>query len=147
MTAPLFYPSPLPPHQVLFLNDRLTPEGGMLFAGDSTGAVYQWDIGRRELVASWKGHEGSVWGLHMATFALISGGLDGMVKLWDPRTRELIRQLYKHTSSVCSFSVQANVFYSCCDDKKVICWDVAQLRQVKVFDGHKDKVYREVRCS
>jgi len=24
---------------------------------------------------------------------------------------------------------------------------VAQLRQVKVFDGHKDKVYREVRCS
>jgi WD40 repeat protein len=37
--------------------------------------------------------------------------------------------------------------YSCCDDKKVICWDVAQLRQVKVFDGHKDKVYREVRCS
>ena len=37
--------------------------------------------------------------------------------------------------------------YSCGDDKKVICWDVAQLRQVKVFDGHKVKVYREVRCS
>ena len=33
--------------------------------------------------------------------------------------------------------------YSCCDDKKVICWDVAELRTIKVFDGHKDKVYRE----
>ena len=26
--------------------------------------------------------------------------------------------------------------YSCCDDKKVISWDVVALKQVKVFDGH-----------
>ena len=31
--------------------------------------------------------------------------------------------------------------YSCCDDKKVISWDVINLKPVKVFDGHKDKVY------
>ena len=33
--------------------------------------------------------------------------------------------------------------YSCCDDKKVISWDVINLKPAKVFDGHKDKVYRE----
>ena len=131
---------PPPPYQVLFLNDRLTPEGGMLFAGDSTGAVYQWDIGRRELVSSWKGHEGSVWGLHMATFALISGGLDGMVKLWDPRTRELIRQLYKHTSSVCSFSVQANVFYSCAVDNIIKVWDWKDGTCLGTMHGHRETV-------
>ena len=131
---------PPPPHQVLFLNDRLTPEGGMLFAGDSTGAVYQWDLGRRELVSSWKGHEGSVWGLHMATFALISGGLDGMVKLWDPRTRELIRQLYKHTSSVCSFSVQANVFYSCAVDNIIKVWDWKDGTCLGTMHGHRETV-------
>ena len=125
---------------MLFLNDRLTPEGGMLFAGDSTGAVYQWDIGRRELVSSWKGHEGSVWGLHMATFALISGGLDGMVKLWDPRTRELIRQLYKHTSSVCSFSVQANVFYSCAVDNIIKVWDWKDGTCLGTMHGHRETV-------
>ena len=32
--------------------------------------------------------------------------------------------------------------YSCCDDKKVISWDVINLKPAKVFDGHKDKVYR-----
>jgi WD40 repeat protein len=140
VTAPLFYPSPPPPYQVLFLNDRLTPEGGMLFAGDSTGAVYQWDIGRLELVSSWKGHEGSVWELHMATFALISGGLDGMVKLWDPRTRELIRQLYKHTSSVCSFSVQANVFYSCAVDNIIKVWDWKDGTCLGTMHGHRETV-------
>eukprot|EP00966_Prymnesium_polylepis_P075636 1754233-Prymnesium_polylepis.1 len=72
---------------------------------------------------SWKGHEGSVWGMLMASFALISGSLDGMVKLWDLRTRELMRQLYKHSSSVCSFSVQANVFYSCAVDNIIKVWD------------------------
>ena len=30
--------------------------------------------------------------------------------------------------------------YSCCDDKKVICWDAIALKQEKIFDGHKDKV-------
>ena len=30
--------------------------------------------------------------------------------------------------------------YSCCDDKKVICWDAIALKQEKTFDGHKDKV-------
>ena len=30
----------------------------LLFAGDSTGAIYQWDIGRKELIQSWRGHEG-----------------------------------------------------------------------------------------
>ena len=43
-----------------------------------------------------------VWGMLMASFALITGGLDGMVKLWDPRTRALQRQLYRHNQSVCS---------------------------------------------
>ena len=57
-----------------------------------------------------------MWGMLMSTFALISGGLDGMVKLWDPRTRNLIRRLYRHNQSVCSFSVQANVFFSCAVD-------------------------------
>ena len=40
--------------EVLFLDDRLTPEGGMLFAGDSTGAIYQWDIAAKELIQSWR---------------------------------------------------------------------------------------------
>ena len=126
--------------EVLFLDDRLTPEGGMLFAGDSTGAIYQWDIGRRALSHSWKAHEGSVWGMLMASFALISGGLDGMVKLWDPRTRSLLRQLYKHTSSVCSFSVQANVFYSCAVDNIIKVWDWKDGTCLGTMHGHRETV-------
>ena len=126
--------------EVLFLDDRLTPEGGMLFAGDSTGAIYQWDIAAKELIQSWRGHEGSVWGMLMSTFALISGGLDGMVKLWDPRTRDLIRQLYKHNSSVCSFSVQANVFYSCAVDNIIKVWDWKDGTCLGTMHGHRETV-------
>jgi WD40 repeat protein len=102
--------------EALYLEGRESLEGGILFAGDSTCTVYEWDIQRRELSHLWKAHEGSVWGMLMASFALISGGLDVMVKLWNPRTRELIRQLYRHNQAVCSLSVQADVFYSCAVD-------------------------------
>ena len=126
--------------EALFLEGRESPEGGVLFAGDSTGTLYQWDIGRRALSHSWKAHEGSVWGMLMSSFALISGGLDGMVKLWDPRTRELIRQLYKHNSSVCSFSVQANVFYSCAVDNIIKVWDWKDGTCLGTMHGHRETV-------
>ena len=87
-----------------------------------------------------EGHEGSVWGLLMSSFALISGGLDGMVKLWDPRTRDLIRQLYKHNSSVCSFSVQANVFYSCAVDNIIKVWDWKDGTCLGTMHGHRETV-------
>ena len=105
--------------EALFLEGRATLDAGLFFSGDSTGTIYEWDIGKKELSHSWRGHEGSVWGMLMASFALITGGLDGMVKLWDPRTRALQRQLYRHNQSVCSFSVQANVFYSCAVDNVI----------------------------
>ena len=126
--------------EALFLEGRETPEGGVLFAGDSTGTVYQWDIERRVLSHSWKAHEGSVWGMLMASFALISGGLDGMVKLWDPRTRELVRQLYRHNQSVCSFSVQANVFYSCAVDNIIKVWDWKDGTCLGTMHGHRETV-------
>ena len=76
----------------------------------------------------------------MSSFALISGGLDGMVKLWDPRTRDLIRQLYKHNSSVCSFSVQANVFYSCAVDNIIKVWDWKDGTCLGTMHGHRETV-------
>ena len=76
----------------------------------------------------------------MASFALISGGLDGLVKLWDPRTRALIRQLYKHNSSVCSFSVQANVFYSCAVDNIIKVWDWKDGTCLGTMHGHRETV-------
>jgi WD40 repeat protein len=102
--------------------------------------VYEWDIQRRELSHSWKAHEGSVWGMLMASFALISGGLDGMVKLWNPRTRELVRQLYRHNQSVCSFSVQADVFYSCAVDNIIKVWDWKDGTCLGTMHGHRETV-------
>jgi WD40 repeat protein len=126
--------------EALYLEGRESLEGGILFAGDSTGTVYEWDIQRRELSHSWKAHEGSVWGMLMASFALISGGLDGMVKLWNPRTRELVRQLYRHNQSVCSFSVQADVFYSCAVDNIIKVWDWKDGTCLGTMHGHRETV-------
>ena len=49
---------------------------------ESGDQPWKWDIDRNEIVQTWKGHDGSVWGMLITSFALITGGLDGMVKLW-----------------------------------------------------------------
>ena len=126
--------------EALYLEGRESGDEGVLFSGDSTGTIYMWAIGPRELIDSWRGHEGSVWGMLMADFALISGGLDGMVKLWDPRTRALVRCLYKHSQSVCSFSVQANVFYSCAVDNIIKVWDWKDGTCLGTMHGHRETV-------
>ena len=42
--------------------------------------------------------------------------------------------------NVRQYDEEMDRLYSCCDDKKVICWDAVALKQEKMFDGHKDKV-------
>ena len=132
--------------------ETLQHDSENMYSGSQDQTIRKWRRSDLHCEAVLKGHEKGVLSLKLLGDMLYAGDRKGEIKLWKVGPGEDQHQckgtLSGHKGAIwmLQYDEEMGLLYSCCDDKKVICWDVQQLCQVKVFDGHKDKVYREVCC-
>ena len=130
--------------------ETLQHDDTYMYSGSQDQTIRKWRRSDLHCEAVLKGHEKGVLSLKLLGDMLYAGDRKGEIKLWKVGPGEDQHQckgtLSGHKGAIwmLQYDEECGRLYSCCDDKKVICWDVAQLRQIKTFDGHKDKVYREV---
>eukprot|EP00965_Chrysotila_dentata_P060101 1993448-Pleurochrysis_carterae.AAC.2 len=121
-----------------------------MYSGSQDMTIRKWRRSDLQCEAVLKGHEKGVLSLKLLGDMLFAGDRKGEIKLWrvgegrdDTYTCKGTLTGHKGAVWMLQYDEEKQQLYSCCDDKKVICWDTALLKQVKVFDGHRDKVYRE----
>mgnify|MGYP002042593002 CR=1 FL=1 len=130
--------------------ETLQHDNEYMYSGSQDMSIRKWRRSDLHCEAVLKGHEKGVLSLKLLGDMLYAGDRKGEIKLWkvgpgeDQHTCKGTLSGHKGAIWMLQYDEEIGRLYSCCDDKKVISWDVQQLKQVKAFDGHKDKVYREV---
>ena len=98
------------------------------------GVLYQWDARQKELLASFKAHNGDAYTLDINRInqsMLLTGGDDNTVRIWDRRL--LSKKLYAfegHHGTVVRVEWSphdVNIFCSGALDHKVMVWDVLRV--------------------
>ena len=116
--------------------ETLQHDDQYMYSGSQDQTIRKWRRSDLHCEAVLKGHEKGVLSLKLLGDMLYAGDRKGEIKLWkvgpgeDQHTCKGTLSGHKGAIWMLQYDEEIGRLYSCCDDKKVICWDVAQLRQV-----------------
>src|SRR4029077_2726224 len=100
---------------------------GLLASGGQDGTVRLWEQLGGRLVATLRGHTGTVFSVSLSADGrlLASGGMDGTVRLWEAPTGRLLATLEGHTNAVrgVALSADGQLLASGSFDGTVRLWD------------------------
>ncbi len=122
------------------VNDvTFSPDGSRLVAAYEDGIVRIWDVARRSLVRSWRGHNGGVIRIAISLDGgrIATNSTDKTVRIWDASTSENLAVL-KHNGAVFAtdFSPDGTRLAAACSDNTVRLWDMETFDEVSVLRGH-----------
>lgn len=126
-----------------FIALSFSPDGKWFASGDNLGKIKVWDVQRRKIVRTLRGHESSVrsveFGLTNAT--LVSSSFDHTVRLWDV-DGERCDAVFLHDGVVwtATFSPDGKKLVSSGEDSIVRIWETAPQRRaelVKMIQGYR----------
>ncbi len=104
------------------------PDGMHVATGHSNGIVRVRKMGDDEVVATLRGHSGSVTSLAVSDDAqrLVTGGSDHSVRVWDLKTAREVRSFTEHTSPVTDVAlVTDDLVASASEDGSVRLWSIS----------------------
>ncbi|KAK9467994.1 WD40-repeat-containing domain protein [Lipomyces arxii] len=111
----------------------------LLLSASRDSTVKVWDLDTRLLLATLRGHRGSVLCLQFdqASNFVVSGGADGRLIIWDLEQREQVRSIQAHSDSVMDVAISDEYIVSCSRDRKVCLWDRnAPFSLIRTLEGH-----------
>src|SRR5262245_28196121 len=123
-----------------------SPDGGTLAACTSAGAVYFWDVSRRELHRTWRAHDNVISSLTFSSDgkAIAWGGQDHLAVIQDTGLETMLRHVLRgHKGAVLSvaFSPDGNRYLATGSiDGSIRLWDPASGKERGVLLGHKSWV-------
>ncbi len=128
------------------LSVALSPDGKLLVAGTANGEVRIWQMEKRRLLHTCKGH--TDWVRSVAFSAdgkiLASGSHDRTIRLWDVDTGQCTGIFTEHENRVravtFNFDDEKPLLASSSDDKTIRIWDIQTLTCLHTLPGHRDKV-------
>lgn len=124
-------PGALPPLTGLVESMTFSSDGRILATGGAR-EIAIWDVAKRSLLRTFKGHPGVV-AMAPGGRLLVSGALDGTVRLWNPVTGQALAVLHGHTArvSTVALSPRGDSLASAGNDGKALLWDLnlARLRE------------------
>jgi len=103
----------------------------------------QWDFEKKTLVATFVGHQYTVWSLTFepSKNRLFSASSDYGIKVWnvqDPHAAPLT--LNSHSGRIFCLLLHSNRCFSASSDKTIKVWDLESLNCVKTLEGHTEGV-------
>lgn len=108
-----------------------TSQGHVVSAGED-GTVRLWDLDKRDLIRTFRGHTGWVFAVAMSADGqtVASAGEDRLIRLWRTGTGEQIGILAGHTRRIRSiaFADERGMIVSGAEDGHVYVWDLASLK-------------------
>jgi len=120
------------------------PSGQELATGDENGVVLIWDVGRRRVTRTLRGHTKAITGLAFSPGGqvLASSSEDGSVRLWNAQTGDESGLLAGHDGKVhaLAFSPDGRRLASTGADRTVRLWDVERQTELARITGHTDEV-------
>jgi WD40 repeat protein/transcriptional regulator with XRE-family HTH domain len=124
----------------------LSPDGGSLAAGTSTGQVWLWRTADRTPLMVVNAHSGAVWGVALSGDGRLvaSAGADALVRLWDTSTGQCVATLQAHSGVVRTVALSANgrILASAGTDGAVRVWDTSTCEPLAAVRGHDGGVWR-----
>ena len=128
------------------LSVALSPDGKFLAAGTANAEVRIWQMEKRTLLHTCKGHMDWVRAVAFSPDGkiLASGSHDRTIRLWNVDTGQCTGQFTEHENRVraLAFSLDDEnpLLASSSDDRTIRIWDTRNLTCLRVLDGHSDKV-------
>ncbi len=127
------------------LSVALSPDGKLLAAGTANAEVRIWQLDRRILLHTCKGHFDWVRSVAFSPDGkvLASGSHDNTIRLWNVDTGQCIGLFTEHENRVRSVAFHPEnekLLASSSDDRTIRIWDTRSLKSLRVLPGHHDKV-------
>ena len=117
-----------------------SPDGKILTAGDSSGAVRSWNTVTRQPLPSGQGHKDWVRSVayNREGKMIASGSGDSTIMFWNPITGQLLNTLIGHTNRVrmIKFSPNGQRLVSCGADDLIKIWDVTTASCLATLTAH-----------
>jgi WD40 repeat protein/serine/threonine protein kinase len=118
----------------------VSADGGRALSGGMDGTVRLWDLGTRQLLATFEGHESTVSAVAFSADGrrAISGSWDRTLKVWDLATGAVLRTMSGHAEYVSGLALSPDgaTVLSASWDQTLRLWDTASGRELGVFEGH-----------
>jgi WD40 repeat protein/transcriptional regulator with XRE-family HTH domain len=122
----------------------VSPDGRLLAAGTTTGAIWLWSLPHLTPLGTCPGH---VDGLRALAFSndsrlLASGGEDEIIRVWDASTRTCLHQLAGHTDFIrgLAFAPAGSRLASCSEDTTIRLWEATSGECLFTLQGHTSRV-------
>jgi WD40 repeat protein/transcriptional regulator with XRE-family HTH domain len=128
------------------LSVALSPDGKFLAAGTANAEVRIWQMEKRTLLHTCKGHSDWVRSVAFSPDGkiLASGSHDRTIRLWNVDTGQCIGQFTEHENRVRSVAFSPDdenlLLASSSDDRTIRIWDIQTLTCLHVLPGHRNKV-------
>lgn len=126
------------------LECQLSPDWKYLLAGYTDNSIVIWDIEKRTISKTFKGHKASVnsvvWSNDMKL--ILSSSDDTTIKIWDVDSEKCLDTLKGHRDEVnsASWSPDQRYILSSSSDNTIRLWDYTNKTCISTFEGHKDAV-------
>ncbi|CAM9412333.1 unnamed protein product [Ectocarpus sp. 12 AP-2014] len=107
----------------------------ILFSASADGTAKAWDTYSQQCLATYKGHQGAVWGMQVTGRTLITGSADGTVRFWDIETAQSLCVLDLH-SAVRDVVVVGDCLAVATSDPGVEIVELKRMRRHGTLEGH-----------
>lgn len=124
------------------------PDGTVLAATDTAGAIHLWRVVDGQKIQTCEGHQH--WACEVAFTSdgntLVSCSGDNTIKIWNAETGECLKTLGDHTDWVISVAISSDdqMLVSSSADRTVRLWDLKTGRCRKVLEGHQHWICKAV---
>ncbi|MFC1609933.1 WD40 repeat domain-containing serine/threonine protein kinase [Myxococcota bacterium] len=135
-----------PPDEIAIPVVAFSPDNRLLASGSRGTNAWLWDSETGNLVRSFEGHQGEVWGLAFSPDGrrLATGSWDEKAMIWDVATAKVQHILTGHSDGVAkvAFSGDGTRLVTSSYDATVGIWDTSKGSRLAVLRGHEGAVYR-----